>query len=121
MKGDPRFRTWNAEERDGLYAGVWEATPGAWRVTYDEWEFCHILSGVSVLTEDGGAPRRLQRRRRLRDPARVHGRLGGRGDHAEGIRDPAVKKAPARVAPGPVGQGPQGGTDLSGITARTSP
>jgi uncharacterized cupin superfamily protein len=59
LRGDPRFRTWNAEERDGLYAGVWEATPGAWRVSYDEWEFCHILSGVSVLTEDGSAPRRL--------------------------------------------------------------
>lgn len=59
ISGDPRFTTWNAEERDGLYAGVWEATPGAWRVVYDEWEFCHILAGVSVLTEDGGAARRL--------------------------------------------------------------
>jgi uncharacterized cupin superfamily protein len=60
VTGDPRFRTWNLEERDGLYAGIWEATPGAWRVTYDEWEFCHILSGLSVLTEDGGTPRRLK-------------------------------------------------------------
>jgi uncharacterized cupin superfamily protein len=60
ISGDPRFRTWNAEERDGLYAGIWEASPGAWRVAYDEWEFCHILSGVSVLTEDGGPPRRLE-------------------------------------------------------------
>lgn len=54
LKGDPRFRTWNAEERDGLYAGIWEATPGAWRVVYDEWEFCHILSGISVIAEEGG-------------------------------------------------------------------
>ncbi len=60
VKGDPRFWTWNAEERDGIYAGVWEASPGAWRVSYDEWEFCHILSGVSVLTEDGGVPRTLR-------------------------------------------------------------
>lgn len=59
VSGDPRFTTWNVEERDGLHAGVWEATPGAWRVVYDEWEFCHILSGLSVLTEDGGAPRTL--------------------------------------------------------------
>ena len=59
VRGDPRFRTWNVEERDGLYAGIWEATPGAWRVAYDEWEFCHILSGVSILTEDGGEARRL--------------------------------------------------------------
>ena len=60
VTGDPRFRTWNLEERDGLFAGIWEATPGAWRVAYDEWEFCHILSGLSVLTEDGGAPRTLK-------------------------------------------------------------
>ena len=55
IAGAPRFATWNAEEADGgLYAGIWEATPGKWRIEYDEWEFCHILSGVSVVTEDGG-------------------------------------------------------------------
>jgi uncharacterized cupin superfamily protein len=55
MAGDPRFRTWNAEQAEGgLYAGIWEATPGKWRIEYDEWEFCHILSGVSVISQDGG-------------------------------------------------------------------
>ena len=55
MSGDPRFTTWNAEEAaGGLYCGIWEATPGKWRIEYEEWEFCHILSGVSVVTEDGG-------------------------------------------------------------------
>ena len=49
VSGEPKFRTWNLnEEKGGLYAGVWEATPGKWRIEYDEWEFCHILSGVSV-------------------------------------------------------------------------
>jgi uncharacterized cupin superfamily protein len=56
ISGSPEFRTWNAEEAEGgLYAGIWEATLGKWRIEYDEWEFCHILSGVSVVTEDGGA------------------------------------------------------------------
>ena len=55
ISGDPRFTTWNVEERDGLYCGIWEATPGKWRISYDEWEYCRILSGVSVLTEEGGA------------------------------------------------------------------
>jgi uncharacterized cupin superfamily protein len=32
------------------------ATVGAWRVSYDEWEYCHILSGRMSLTPDGGAP-----------------------------------------------------------------
>ncbi|MBB2970502.1 cupin domain-containing protein [Mesorhizobium sp. RMAD-H1] len=55
ISGDPKFRTWNVEEAEGgLYAGIWEATPGKWRIQYDEWEFCHILSGVSVITEEGG-------------------------------------------------------------------
>jgi len=55
LTGDPRFRTWNVEEAEGgLYAGVWEATPGKWRIEYDEWEFCHILSGASVIVEDTG-------------------------------------------------------------------
>ena len=57
IAGSPRFRTWNVEEADGLYAGIWEATPGKWRIEYDEWEFCHILSGVSVISEDGGETR----------------------------------------------------------------
>jgi uncharacterized cupin superfamily protein len=61
MSGDPRFRTWNIEEAEGgLYAGVWEATPGKWRIEYDEWEFCHILSGVSVISEDDGDTRTVR-------------------------------------------------------------
>jgi uncharacterized cupin superfamily protein len=60
LAGDPKFRTWNVEEQvGGLYAGVWESTPGKWRVQYDEWEYCRILSGVSIVTEDGGDPCRV--------------------------------------------------------------
>jgi len=55
ISGSPKFRSWNVEEAPGgLYAGIWEATPGKWRIEYDEWEFCRILSGMSVITEDGG-------------------------------------------------------------------
>ena len=61
VAGDPTTRTWNVEESpDGKsFAGIWEATPGAWRVIYDEWEFFRIESGLSVLTEDGKPPMRL--------------------------------------------------------------
>ena len=55
LAGDPVFTTWNLEERGALYAGRWRSTPGKWRVSYDEWEYCRILHGHSVLTEDGGA------------------------------------------------------------------
>ena len=29
VSGDPVFTTWNLEERDGLYCGIWQSTPGA--------------------------------------------------------------------------------------------
>ena len=60
IAGSPRFRTWNVEEADGLFAGLWEATPGKWRILYEEWEFCHILSGVSVVSQDGGEVRTVR-------------------------------------------------------------
>lgn len=61
IAGDPKFRSWGTENgEDGLYAGIWEATPGKWRFEYTEWEFCHILSGVSVITEDGGEAHTLR-------------------------------------------------------------
>ncbi|WP_127112889.1 cupin domain-containing protein [Shimia sediminis] len=59
ISGDPQFTTWNLEERDGLYAGIWQSTPGKWRVVYDEWEYFRILSGVSVLTGADGSEVRL--------------------------------------------------------------
>lgn len=61
ISGNPKFRTWNLEDRDAnLFAGLWEATPGKWRIVYDEWEFCHILAGISVITEEGGEARTVK-------------------------------------------------------------
>lgn len=61
ISGDPVFRSWNADEAEGgLYTGIWEATPGKWRIVYDEWEFCHILSGLSIITEDDGESRTVK-------------------------------------------------------------
>jgi uncharacterized cupin superfamily protein len=61
LSGSPTFRTWNVEEAEGgLYAGIWEATPGKWRISYDEWEFCHILTGISVISEDDGQARTVR-------------------------------------------------------------
>jgi uncharacterized protein len=56
LAGDPVHTTWNLEDIDGLYCGMWQSTPGTWRVSYEEWEYVHIQSGVSILTEDGGSP-----------------------------------------------------------------
>lgn len=62
VAGTPAFRTWNAYESadSKTYCGIWEATPGTWRIHYDEWESCTLLSGHSVVTPDGAAPVHLR-------------------------------------------------------------
>lgn len=54
--GSPAFRTWNSyESADGrTFCGIWEATPGRWRIVYEEWESCTLLEGRSIVTTDGG-------------------------------------------------------------------
>lgn len=54
IAGDPVFRTWDTKVEGGLHTGIWEATPGTWRVSYDEWEYCRILAGRSIITGDDG-------------------------------------------------------------------
>jgi uncharacterized cupin superfamily protein len=61
LAGNPTFRTWTLEEAPDskLFAGVWESSPGKWRIVYDEWEYCSIISGVSIVTRDGESPVRF--------------------------------------------------------------
>lgn len=54
IAGDPVHTTWNVEDRDGLYCGLWQSSPGTWRISYDEWEYMHILAGMSVVTDTAG-------------------------------------------------------------------
>ena len=59
ISGDPVFTSWDIEARDGLYAGIWRATPGCWRIAYEEWEYCRILEGTSILHGDDGTVMRV--------------------------------------------------------------
>lgn len=66
ISGSPRFTTWNFEEATGgVYAGIWQSTPGKWRISYDEWEYFRMLEGHSIVTEDGGEPIHLRAGDRL--------------------------------------------------------
>lgn len=56
VSGDPVHSNWSLEDRDGLHCGLWQSTPGAWRVSYTEWEYVRILEGVTVLHAEGEAP-----------------------------------------------------------------
>lgn len=55
IAGNPVFTSWDIEEGDGIYAGLWQSTPGLWRVFWEnDWEYCRIHSGHSVLTHEDG-------------------------------------------------------------------
>ena len=44
------------ESVDGkIVSGIWRATIGAWRIAYDETEYCHVTKGRARLLEDSGA------------------------------------------------------------------
>jgi uncharacterized cupin superfamily protein len=56
LSGDPQHtaRNYFSDTTGQLFAGVWESTPGRWRVTYTENEFCHITHGtVTIEATDG--------------------------------------------------------------------
>lgn len=65
LEGDPVHSTWGLEERGNIYAGLWQSTPGAWRVSYEEWEYFNILEGHSVLTDADGTITQLKAGDRL--------------------------------------------------------
>ena len=60
IAGAPVFTSWDIEDAGGLYAGIWQSTPGKWQVEYDEWEYCHILQGHSILTGEDGTEHHLR-------------------------------------------------------------
>jgi uncharacterized protein len=48
-------KTWSHWEGEDnrLYCGIWECEPGMVHMEYEEWEFCHFISGVAVLHKHG--------------------------------------------------------------------
>jgi uncharacterized cupin superfamily protein len=61
VEGAPMTRTSLDYAKDEkIYAGEWSADVGAWRVTYEEWEFCHLLEGECELVGDDGETQRYK-------------------------------------------------------------
>lgn len=56
LSGDPEQTAWELfTSADGrFHSGIWESKPGKWRCVFTESEFCHILSGVLIVTGDDG-------------------------------------------------------------------
>ncbi len=54
LSGDPVHSTWSIEDHDGIACGLWQSTPGKWKIAYREWEYVHIHTGHSILTDAAG-------------------------------------------------------------------
>lgn len=56
LAGSPEHtaRNYFSDSGGRFFAGVWESTPGRWRVRYTENEFCHITRGSVRIADAGG-------------------------------------------------------------------
>lgn len=56
LEGDPEHiaRNYFSDSTGGFFAGIWESTPGRWRVRYTENEFCHLTRGRVRIEDAGG-------------------------------------------------------------------
>ena len=62
LDGRPVQRTWHhfTSSDEKFFAGIWEAEPGRWSISYTENEFCQILSGRSILRDRDGLDTTLE-------------------------------------------------------------
>lgn len=56
LKGTPEHtaRNYFSDSGGRFFAGVWESTPGRWRVRYTENEFCHVTRGRVRIEDNAG-------------------------------------------------------------------
>lgn len=56
LSGNPRHtvRMRYTDPTKQFFVGEWHSEVGKWRVSYTEEEYCQMLEGVSVLTDDQG-------------------------------------------------------------------
>lgn len=56
VSGEPKtwVRNHYSDPTEQFFAGTWASTPGKWRVNYREHEFCHLLEGRVVLSDEEG-------------------------------------------------------------------
>ena len=61
LSGAPRATVDNrySDPSQQFHCGTWASTPGRWKVSYSEHEFCVLLQGRVVLTAEDGAVERF--------------------------------------------------------------
>lgn len=56
ISGNPQQTVWMhyTDPTGQFMAGIWRSEPGKWRITYTEEEFCLMLEGTSIVTNEAG-------------------------------------------------------------------
>jgi uncharacterized cupin superfamily protein len=57
LQGNPRQTVWmHYTDRSGQFmVGIWHSERGRWKILYTEQEYCRMLEGVSVISDQAGA------------------------------------------------------------------
>jgi uncharacterized cupin superfamily protein len=56
LQGNPRQTAWvHYTDASGRFcAGLWHSERGRWKIRYTEEEYCQVLEGVSIITNQAG-------------------------------------------------------------------
>jgi uncharacterized cupin superfamily protein len=56
LSGNPKQHVWNhyTDASEKFLAGYWYSEVGKWKISYTEEEYCQILEGTSVITDEAG-------------------------------------------------------------------
>lgn len=56
LAGNPKQQVWlQYTDPSGKYfVGTWASEPGKWRIAYTEEEYCELLEGESVISDENG-------------------------------------------------------------------
>lgn len=60
--GNPRQTLWMqyTDPSKQFFTGIWRSEPGKWKINYTEEEYCHMLEGVSIITDTHGNSLRVR-------------------------------------------------------------
>ena len=56
LQGNPRQTVWMqyTDPTGQFMAGIWHSERGRWKILYTEQEYCRMLEGISVITDQAG-------------------------------------------------------------------
>ena len=56
ISGNPKQTVWMhyKDPTSQFFVGLWRSEPGKWRIAYTEQEFCLMLEGSSIVTDQAG-------------------------------------------------------------------